>query len=148
GLLQAEGRQTTHLLDDLDLLVADGVEDDVELVLLLGGFGATLAATGGGGGRAGHGDRGGGGDVERLLELLHELGELDEGELLESVDELVGAELRHEWRSFLCVLLLLREQRFPVDAGVLGRMAQAAAACFSRRASTARAAWVVGALNT
>src|SRR5659263_140134 len=89
-LLQAEGGQGPHLLDDLDLLVADRVEDDVEGVLLLDLF---L----GGGGRAGNCDRrgGGSGDLERLLELLHELGEFDEGELLESLDELVGGELRH-----------------------------------------------------
>src|SRR4051812_35406400 len=36
GLLQAEARETAHLLDDLDLLVAGRLEDDVELVLLLG----------------------------------------------------------------------------------------------------------------
>ena len=51
------------LLDDLDLLVAGGGEDDVELVLLLlGGLGGTAAA---GRGRGGHGHRGGGGDAER-----------------------------------------------------------------------------------
>src|SRR5262245_31588028 len=37
GLLQAEaGDDLTHDLDDLDLLVARGLEDHVELVLLLG----------------------------------------------------------------------------------------------------------------
>src|SRR6202012_4583237 len=35
GLLEAEAGERTHLLDDLDLLVASGLEDDVELVLLL-----------------------------------------------------------------------------------------------------------------
>ena len=44
---------------------------------------------------AGDGDGGGRGDLEGLLELLHELGELDEGHLLERVEQLVGAELRH-----------------------------------------------------
>src|SRR5699024_1512132 len=39
GLLQAQGGQRADLLDDLDLLVADGLQDDVELVLLLGGSG-------------------------------------------------------------------------------------------------------------
>src|SRR4051812_45879857 len=34
GLLQAEARDRAHLLDDLDLLVAGRLEDDVELVLL------------------------------------------------------------------------------------------------------------------
>src|SRR5581483_9645754 len=35
GLLQAQRGQLAHDLDDLDLLVAGGLEDDVELVLLL-----------------------------------------------------------------------------------------------------------------
>src|SRR5690606_8718378 len=48
-------------------------------------------------GSAGCGDRdgGGGGDLEGLLELLDELGQLDERELLERCDQLVGAELSH-----------------------------------------------------
>lgn len=45
GLLEAQGGQLTHDLDDLDLLVGTG-EDDVELVLLLLGLGG--GATGGG----------------------------------------------------------------------------------------------------
>src|SRR5215472_971010 len=36
GLLEAQAGQRSHFLDDLDLLVASGFEDDVELVLLLG----------------------------------------------------------------------------------------------------------------
>src|SRR5690606_21796076 len=63
GLLQAEGRERAHLLDDLDLLVAGGLEDDVELVLLLLGRGVARA-TRGGGDRDGGG--GGGGDLEGL----------------------------------------------------------------------------------
>jgi hypothetical protein len=53
GLLEAEGRERAHLLDDLDLLVADRVEDDVELVLLLLGrcLGGGTAAAGGDAGR-------------------------------------------------------------------------------------------------
>src|SRR5258708_19439445 len=35
GLLQAQAGEAANLLDDLDLLVATGLEDDVELVLLL-----------------------------------------------------------------------------------------------------------------
>src|SRR5665811_916619 len=35
GLLQTEARQGAHLLDDLDLLLANRLQDDVELVLLL-----------------------------------------------------------------------------------------------------------------
>ena len=61
-------------------------------------LGIGLAATGGRGGRGR--DRCRGGDLEGLLELLHELGELDEGHLLEGLKELVGAELRHDGRPF------------------------------------------------
>src|SRR6059036_438119 len=54
GLLEAERGQAAHLLDDLDLLVAGSLEDDVELVLLGGCFLATnTATTGGGSGRDG-----------------------------------------------------------------------------------------------
>src|ERR1044072_1044852 len=77
GLLEAQGRQGADLLDDLDLLVAGSLEDDVELVLLLNGGG--LATTGGGG--SGNRDGGGGLDVEHFLELLHELGKLEERQL-------------------------------------------------------------------
>src|SRR5450759_2269395 len=99
GLLETEGRERAHLLDDLDLLLADGLEDDVEGVLLL----FLLDLTGS---RSGNGDggRGGRGDLEGLLELLHEVGELDEGEALELVEQLVDAELRHDGVSFLVVL--------------------------------------------
>ena len=47
GLLQAEAREGPHLLDDLDLLLAGRLEDDVELVLLerfLGGAATTGGA--------------------------------------------------------------------------------------------------------
>src|SRR5680860_522559 len=92
GLLEAEARERADLLDDVDLLLAGGLEDDVELVLL-GGFLTRVAATGDGG--CGGGNRSGCGHTEGLLELLHELAELQEGHLLEGVEQLVGAELRH-----------------------------------------------------
>src|SRR6478609_9636268 len=95
-LLQTEGGEGAHLLDDVDLLVAGGLEDDLELVLLLGGG----VATGSRGG--GHGNGGSGGHAEGVLELLDELGELDQGHLLEGVKELVGAELRHDGKPFVC----------------------------------------------
>src|SRR6478672_6327089 len=46
GLLQAEGGQRADLLDDLDLLVASSLEDDVELVLLLGSSSVAAASRG------------------------------------------------------------------------------------------------------
>src|SRR5262249_3145496 len=60
GLLQAQAGELAHHLDDLDLLAPVGLEDDVELVLLLLDRGGRRAT-----GRGGRGDRdrGGGGDV-------------------------------------------------------------------------------------
>src|SRR6185437_10985657 len=91
GLAEAERGELADDLDDLDLLLAGGLEHDVERRLLLDLFDG--GGTGSGG--AGNGDRSGGGDLEGLLELLHELRQLDERELLERVEQLVGAELRH-----------------------------------------------------
>src|SRR5690606_16343625 len=93
--------QAADLLDDLDLLVARGGEDDVELVLLLGGSGTGLG-TGTAGGRGGDGHGGGGLDVELLLKGLHELGKLDEGHLAELLKQLFLAELRHGGGPSLC----------------------------------------------
>src|SRR5690606_16323716 len=62
GLLQAEGGQRTDLLDDLDLLLAGGGQNDVELVLLL--LGSSVATAGGGGSGTGNGNGGRSGDVE------------------------------------------------------------------------------------
>jgi hypothetical protein len=73
------------------------VEDDVELVLLLGSLGLGAAATGR---RSRDGHRSGRGHVEGVLELLHEVRELQQRHLLERVQQLVGAELRHVWRPF------------------------------------------------
>src|SRR5829696_8489037 len=111
GLLEAEGRERAHLLDDLDLLVTGSLEDDVELILLGSGLVATAAATGGGGGRDGHGSSSG--DVERLLELLHEVGQLEEGHLLESVEQVRAGNLGH-------VCLLLRSLAGRVSGGSVG----------------------------
>src|SRR5699024_9818691 len=110
---------------------------------------------------------GGRGDVEDLLELLHELGELDEGHLLESFDELVVAELRHGgvpscwWDLRPCGVERRTRARScgPVTRGrgVRGtalrlkggsREPEAqAASCFSRSASMVRAAFDSGAAN-
>src|SRR4051812_47325762 len=69
GLLEAEVGEGAHLLDHLDLLVAGGLEDDVELVLLL--FGGGAVATTATRHRAGErGDGSSGGDAELLLEVL------------------------------------------------------------------------------
>src|SRR5690242_964920 len=67
GLLEAEAGDRADLLDDVDLLVAGGGQDDVELGLLGGRSG------GGGARRGGDGDRRGGRDAPLLLEHLRKL---------------------------------------------------------------------------
>src|SRR6478609_3886551 len=98
-LTEAEAGEGAHLLDDLDLLLTGRLEDDVEGVLLLDLFGSGAGATGS---RGGDRDGGGGGDLEGLLELLHELAELDEGELLERVEQLVSRQLCHDFLLSVC----------------------------------------------
>src|SRR5262249_1542280 len=129
GLLQAQAGQLAHNLDDLDLLAAVTLEDDVELVLLLW----CLSRSGRRGRAGGDGDRGGGLHVEGLLERLHELGELDQRHLLERVQQRVRGQLCHG-----CVLSIL----------MTGSWAAAQAASLSRlscSAASRRAAWVSGA---
>src|SRR5690606_30492822 len=92
GFLQAQARdELADDLDDLDLLVAGTLEDDVELVLL----GLGLSGTGSRGTGSSNGDRSSSGDLEGLLECLHELRELEQGQFLERVEQLFGGELRH-----------------------------------------------------
>src|SRR5439155_6696485 len=79
------------LLDDLDLLVAGPREDHVELGLLLGLLGRRRAAAAGRHRRHGHGCRRL--DLEGLLELLHELVQLEERHVLELIQQLVGRHL-------------------------------------------------------
>src|SRR2546421_4548414 len=88
-LLEPEAREGPDLLDDLDLLAAGRGEDDVELVLLLGGLCCRRAGGRPGGDRDGRG----GGHVELLLERLEELVELEDAHALEDVQQLLGAEL-------------------------------------------------------
>src|SRR5262245_8789698 len=99
GLLQPEARERTDLLDDLDLLLARARQDHVELGLLL----RLLAAGRPGSPRCGHHDRRGGGclNVEGLLELLHEVRELEQCHVLELLEQIVGAHLglRHAYSS-------------------------------------------------
>src|SRR3954447_21176208 len=95
GLLETEARDRADRLDDVDLLVADGGEDHIELGLLLGGL--SRAATTG---RLHHDGRGGRGrDVEGLLELLDEVGQLEEGHLLEALEQVLCLDLGHRYSS-------------------------------------------------
>src|SRR4029453_11838914 len=129
GLLQAEAGEGADLLDDLDLLVAGAGEHDVELGLLLGRLG--LAGPGTGGGRpGGHGHGGGGGHVEGLLELLHELRQLEQGHLLEGVQEVVGGQLGHGGS--------------PYSAGSAGWSAASAAGAAGSSGGSGAAAWAAG----
>ena len=75
-------------------LEAAGLEDDVELILI-SAAGSSLATATSGGSRSSDSDGSRRGDLEGLLEGLHELRELDEGHLLEHIEQLVGAHLRH-----------------------------------------------------
>src|SRR5215213_3011617 len=136
GLLEAERGQRAHLLDDLDLLVAGSLEDDVELVLLGSGLVATAAATGGRGGRDGHGSSSG--DVERLLELLHEVGQLEEGHLLERVEQVRAGNLGH-------VSLLLGQSSLAASAAAVSVVSAAAVSSAGASAAGASGASSAGA---
>ena len=75
-------------------VVVSATTTSVLVVLRLG------LATGSRSGSAGNGDRGGGGDVEGVLEELHELGQLEEGHLLEGFKQFIVGELRHGGSPF------------------------------------------------
>src|SRR3954468_11293255 len=141
GLLQAQtGDDLANDLDDADLLVAGGLEDDVELRLLLGGLGG-CACCGAGCGR--DGDRRGGGDVEGLLERLHELGELEQGQFLERVEQILSGQLCHGGGPSLLLVLSLWW------CDVRGFYAAASsAAFFSCSAAANRATCAAGAWNS
>src|SRR5687768_4548279 len=82
GFGQAQRGDRADFLDHLDLLAAVTGQDDVELGLLLDGFGGS-ATTGGG-----NGDRGGGGNAPRLFEGLGEFGSFHDGQLRQVFYEL------------------------------------------------------------
>src|SRR6266404_2809353 len=82
GLFEAEARDRPDFLDDIDLLVADGRQDDVELGLLGCRCGSRSTATAGGC----DSNRSSGRDTPLLFEHLRELGCLDDGEGREIVN--------------------------------------------------------------
>src|SRR5579875_702206 len=86
GLLEAQVGQGADLLDDLDLLVPRRSEHDVELGLFLLGAGCLLRA--GGAGHSRHRHRCRCSDAEALLEQLHELRQLEDGEIGDPVEDL------------------------------------------------------------
>src|SRR5699024_9977934 len=84
GFLQAQaGAHFADDLDDLDLLGADILEDDVELGLLLFGSGSS-----GGGGGGSHGDGSSGGNAELLLKFLYQVSKLQNSHGLNSGNDL------------------------------------------------------------
>src|SRR5829696_7015225 len=115
GLFQAEAGEAADLLDDLNLLVARRLEDDVDLVALFFLWGSAVAASSGRSRGRCHGNRCRRRHAEGGLELLDELAELDQSQLLERVQELCGAELRHDGGS----LLTCRPRRVPRRWSVL-----------------------------
>src|ERR671917_1238691 len=95
GLLQAQAGGRADDLDDLDLLLPGTREHDVELGLLLLGGGAVTGGGTRGGGRGGRGGR----DAEALLEGLDELGELENGHVLDGLHQflLVYRHFKSSW---------------------------------------------------
>src|SRR5699024_7332819 len=86
--------------NDADLLSACVLQVDVELVLLLSSS-AALSATS----SCNSSNRSSSGHVEGLLEQLDELRELDQGHLLEGIQQLFVGELSHNRHPFvLCRL--------------------------------------------
>src|SRR6478735_8346027 len=82
GFLQAQAGDGADGLDDLDLLLAGGLQDDLELGLLF-----DRGSGGGGAGR--HHDRGGGGDAELLFDGLDQLHHFHQGLAGDGVDDLL-----------------------------------------------------------
>src|SRR5438093_1845935 len=96
GLLEAESGQLADDLDHRDLVRADLGQGRGELGLLLGGgggLGGCGAATAGR--RGSHGHRRGRGHAEAVFELLLEIGQLEDGHLLERLEQLVGGHRCH-----------------------------------------------------
>src|SRR5215475_13533667 len=83
GLLETETGERTHLLDDLDLLVADGGQHDCELGLLLRGRSGRASTW-----RCRHRNRGGRRHAPLLLEHLGEFRRFEDGQIAQLVDEL------------------------------------------------------------
>src|SRR5687768_10535189 len=81
GFFQAQAGDGTDGLDDLDLLVASGLQDDVELGLL-------FDRASSGSGRTGSGDRGGGGDAKLFFDRLDQLHHFHEALFSNGVDDL------------------------------------------------------------
>src|SRR5229473_1413287 len=82
GFLEAKARDGTDFLDDFNLLLARGQEDDRELGLFFN-------RSSGGSGRTSHRDGGGGGHAPLFFKQLCELGSFQHGEAREVVYNLL-----------------------------------------------------------
>src|SRR6476619_5514665 len=104
GLLEAQAGQLADDLDDRDLVRADLREDSAELGLLFSGGSATSGlATATGGRRGSDGDGRSGRDVVALLELLDEIGQLEDRHLVDRFEQVVlGEGVCHGFRLDPC----------------------------------------------
>jgi hypothetical protein len=82
GFLQAEARDGPDFLDDFNLLLASGQQDDRELGLF-------FSRRSSGSGRTGHRDGGGGGYAPLFFKQLCEFGSFEHGEAREVVYNLL-----------------------------------------------------------
>ena len=84
GFLEAETGDLADNLDDSYLVVAEALEDDVELGLLLSSSSASSRSSS-------NGNRSSSGHAKGLLDVLHELGSLEQGHLLQSLNDLFAS---------------------------------------------------------
>src|SRR5690606_29978232 len=106
--LEAEaGNDFADGLDDVDLVVAEGLEDDGEFVLFGGGGASARIATGGGSACAGHHHWCGGGDAEFFFNRLVQVAEVEKGHALQEFEYFfyLGCHVcsfRGVWRGLGC----------------------------------------------
>src|SRR3954464_6003453 len=94
GLLEAQAGQLAHDLDHGNLVRADLGQDGGEIGLLIA-RGRSLGAGTAGSGSGGHRDGGRRGHAEAVLELLLEIGELENAHRLERLEELIAGHRGH-----------------------------------------------------
>ena len=135
-LTEAEAGEGAHLLDDLDLLVTGGLEDDVEGILLLDLFSSGASATGAGAATA----TGAAAVTSKVSSnfFTNSLSSMSVSSLNASSSSSVD--------SFAMIFSLVFSCTQPLGSASR-RMDYAADSCFSRSASTVRTACDSGALN-
>ena len=78
GLLEAQRGDLADNLDDSDLVVAERLENNVEIGLLLGSLSSASSRS------SSNGDRSSSGDAELFLEVMDELGKLESSQTLDT----------------------------------------------------------------